>query len=83
MTQIVETEQEVTHATGLPVLGSIPIAEQPEPVVKGSREELPVLFGANDGLHSRRPMLAGRSDGARLSEPQPPLKTLLIRPRRS
>src|SRR2546430_5742699 len=38
--QVVETEQDVAHATGLPVLGSIPVAERSESA--SGREVAPV-----------------------------------------
>jgi polysaccharide biosynthesis transport protein len=53
-TQVIETETEVTRATGLPVLGSIPIAERSEHIARnGDRpEDVPALFGMGDDLHS-------------------------------
>ena len=79
MTQIVETEQEVIHATGLPVLGSIPIAERPGLVVNGAPEGLPVLFGGGDAFHSL-PADACRAIRTALDcqSLNRPLKTLLI-----
>src|SRR5207249_3455856 len=79
MTQIVETEQEVIHATGLPVLGSIPIAEHIEPLVKGPRELQPVLFGSGDVFYSL-PADACRAirTGLDCQSLNRPLKTLLI-----
>ena len=79
MTQIVETEQEVIHATGLPVLGSIPIAEHIEPLVKGPREQQPVLFGSGDVFYSL-PADACRAirTGLDCQSLNRPLKTLLI-----
>src|SRR5438132_6002572 len=79
MTQIVETEQEVIHATGLPVLGSIPIAEHIEPLVKGPREQQPVLFGSGDVFYSL-PADACRAirTGLDCQSLNRPLKTLLV-----
>ena len=80
--QVVETEQDVAHATGLPVLGSIPVAERSESA--SGREvapvdDLPMLFVAGNDLHSL-PADACRAirtvlDGPSLDKP---LKTLLV-----
>lgn len=48
--QVIETEQEVVQATGLPVLGSIPIVEGPKPAE--GQEALPILFVAASDPHS-------------------------------
>jgi succinoglycan biosynthesis transport protein ExoP len=48
--QVIETEQELTSATGLPVLGSIPMAPRPAEVAAG--EPTPVIFVATHDPHS-------------------------------
>lgn len=81
MTQVIETEQDVTRATGLPVLGSIPIAERSEAASKdgGPSEDLPVLFVAGNDLHSL-PADACRAIRTALDcqSLDRPLKTLLV-----
>ena len=48
--QVIETEQELTSTTGLPVLGSIPIA--PPPAKAAAGEPTPVIFVATHDPHS-------------------------------
>jgi len=55
MTQIVETEQEVTHATGLPVLGSIPMRSNPSLWSRGHARSYRPLRSER-----RPPLAAGR-----------------------
>ncbi|PYN16904.1 MAG: hypothetical protein DME05_06850, partial [Candidatus Rokuibacteriota bacterium] len=80
--QVVETEQDVAHATGLPVLGSIPVAERSESasgreVAPG--DDLPMLFVAGNDLHSL-PADACRAIRTALDcqSLDKPLKTLLV-----
>ncbi|PYM92507.1 MAG: hypothetical protein DME04_14975 [Candidatus Rokuibacteriota bacterium] len=79
--QVVETEREVTRATGLPVLGSIPVADRPGSSEKGAApaDDLPVLFVAGNDLHSL-PADACRAIRTALDCQglDRPLKTLLV-----
>lgn len=81
MTQVIETENDVIRATGLPVLGSIPVAEAAEASGKdGAQSELmPVLFVAGNDLHSL-PADACRAIRTALDcqSLERPLKTLLV-----
>lgn len=76
-TQVIETEQEVVQATGLPVLGSIPIAEGPKPAE--GQEALPILFAAGSDPHSL-PADACRAIRTAIDchSLDRPLKTLLV-----
>jgi succinoglycan biosynthesis transport protein ExoP len=80
-TQVVETEQDVIRATGLAVLGAIPIADRSEHrALNGDRrEDVPALFGIGDDHHSL-PADACRAIRTALDcqDRDRPLKTFLV-----
>ena len=77
-TQVVETEQEVARSTGLPVLGSIPLAERAKQPA-GSDESGPILFASTGDPHAL-PADACRAIRTAIDchNPGEPLRTLLV-----
>lgn len=77
--QVVETEQQVVEVTGLPVLGSIPLAERSAPINGAEQDTGPVFFVASS---DERGLPADACRALRTSldclNLDPPLRTLLV-----